>query len=82
MQVERVRATHRQRRDGHFNGRVPRKTINAAGREQILRLLSTAQDLQKNGNGRGLERDTVDVERGLAAVVLRQELVDPDKMSC
>ena len=71
MQVERVRATHRQRRNGHFNGRVPRKTIHAAGGEQILCLLSTAQDLQKDGNGRGLERNAVDVERGLAAVVLR-----------
>ena len=71
MQVERVRATHRQRRDGHFNGRVPRKTIHAACGKQILRLLGTAQDLQKNGNGRGSERDAVDVERGLAAVVLR-----------
>ena len=83
MQVERVRTTDGQRRDGHLDRGVPRKTIHAAGREQILCLLSTAQDLQENGDVWRLERNAVDVERGLAAVVLRLRLADRDnKKSC
>ncbi len=70
MQVERMRASDGQRRDRNLDRRVPGKTVHAAGGDKILRLACAAQDLQEDGDGRGLEWDTVDVEWSLAGVVL------------
>ena len=69
MQVERVRATDKGSRDGELDGRVPAEGVYAPLGEEVLRQLHAAQDLQEDGDGRGVERDVVDGEPGRARSV-------------
>ena len=69
MQVERVWPTDEGSWDGKLDGRVSAEGVYAPLREEVLRQLHAAQDLQEDGNRRGFERDVVDSEPGGARVV-------------
>jgi hypothetical protein len=63
MQMERMgssssRSTHKN----EFDGLVTRKRVYGTRRQEVLSILSTAQNLQENRDRRGLESNVVDKE--------------------
>lgn len=62
VQVNGVRPTHCATRNGDFDALVSLETIDAARREKVGGILSTAQDLEQHGNSWRMERNTIDCE--------------------
>jgi len=62
VQVNRVRSTDSQGRDGKLHTLVRLEAINTARGEEIRRILRATQDLEQHRDGRRIEGDAVDGE--------------------
>ena len=60
VEMDRMRPADSESGDRELNGRVPRKTVHAARRQEIPRILSTAQNLKEDRDIGVDERGAVD----------------------
>lgn len=66
--MEGVRAACHASRNGELDGGVRREVVHAAGRQEVVCVQRSVQDLQEHGDGWGYEGSVVDEE--LRAVLI------------
>lgn len=72
--MEWVRATRHTSGDGQLDGGVRRKVVDAAGRQEVVRVERSVQDLQQHRDSRRDKRRIVDEE--LRSVLLNSQQTD------